>query len=182
MLPVVAGHITTGLTGGVDIPGALAVSAVEEGHRSTVEVKQMELLTTVAIVTGIAGYAPVSIKMVRVGIKISVVVLTGHVGFIIMAIEAKFLIRHSVIAAVNRGIIGLSGEQVKPSRAVRPVALGGSIWVCMTIAAIDQTGLGPAGHETLRRNGLIPARGRHRMKTGVIWIKFLGQIPAIGNL
>ena len=70
--------------------------------------------------TGIAGYAPVSIKMFGMGIKISVVVLTGHVGFITMATEAKLLIRHPGIVTVNRGVIGLSGKEMKPGRAVRP--------------------------------------------------------------
>ena len=115
------------MTGRIDIPGGLTVSTVEEGNGRTIEVDQMELLAAVGVVTGIAGDPPVSIQMVGVGIEIGVTILAGHIGFIIVAVETKLLIRNPVVAAVDRRIIGLPGEKVKPGRTVRSVTLGSCI-------------------------------------------------------
>jgi len=91
---------TSPVPGWIVIPGGLAVSPSQEGHRCGIEVDQVELLAAMCIVTGIAGN-PTVFHVLPVFTKVREIILPSHISLIIVTFEAEFLAVYNKIATAE---------------------------------------------------------------------------------
>lgn len=160
-------------------PGALAVRAVKESDASIpgcIEVDQMQLFTAMRVVAHIARPTIIRMHLVQVFpvlavIGIRVRISTGGIGLVPMALEAQPITGDAGIATGRRDVIGLpaiTSEDMQHGRTVRAAPLRGGVGIAVTVDAVHDAILRPAGHETSGRNVLTAALGHYWVETGVV--------------
>ena len=113
MPTIMTGEITARLTVNIDAPGRLAIYASGEGCSDCINVKQVKLFAAVRVVAGVASHAPIPVQVAGMRVEVGKCILSGHVGFIIVALKAQFLLRHLRSSPVNRRIVGCSIQQMQ---------------------------------------------------------------------
>ena len=108
-----ADQVTSSLPACIQVPGGLAVSPVQKGHRRGIKVDGVQLFTAVRIVTGVAGSALVIVEMSVVIGKVGEHVEAGDVGVVVVAFEAELLAIHAASTAGDRRVLGLSIEDMQ---------------------------------------------------------------------
>lgn len=113
MPPAMTNQVTASLPDAIQVPRGLAVPPIQEGHRRSIKVDEMQLLTAMGVVTGIAGGAPVVVQMSAMIGEIGGAVETGDVGIIVVAVEADLLAVNAASAAGHGRVLGLPAEDVQ---------------------------------------------------------------------